>query len=191
MSLDFAEQQLERARAFLGAIPGAAEKAAARALNKAAAAGREAAVTAIVDRYAVSASDIREKITLSTATPDRLGVAVVARSGSLALGYFPHSPVVVGTGGPGKPVLHAEVLRGQDRSVGDAFIAPINGKSRIMIRTGGTSKTGRTQIKSVYTVPMASMLGAASVQDAVEDRAAAVLDEQLGREIDRELGRAS
>lgn len=189
--IDLVEAQLERARTFLAGVPGAAEKAAARALNKAAAAARETAVTTIVDRYAVNAADIREKITLSTATPERLGVAVVARSGSLALGYFPHSPAEAGTGGPGKPVLHAEVIRGQERTVGDAFIATINGKPRVMIRTGGTSKSGRTQIKSVYTVPFASMLGASSVRDAVEDRAAEVLDERLGAEIDRELGRGA
>lgn len=189
--IEFVEAQLERARTYLAAIPGAAERAAARALNKAAAAGREAAVTAIVDRYAVNAGDIRSKITLGTATPGSLGVAVIARSGSLALGYFPHSPVVTGTGGPGKPTLHAEVLRGQSKSVGGAFVATINGKPRIMIRTGGKTKAGRTQIKSVYTVPFASMMGASTVVDAVEDRAAAVLDEQLGREIDRELGKST
>lgn len=189
--IEFVEAQLERARTMLASLPGAAERAAARALNKAAQQGREAAIAAIVERYAVNASDIRERITLSTASPSKLGVAVIARSGSLALGYFPHSPVDVGTGGPGAPMLHAEVVRGQDRQVPGAFVAPINGKPRVMIRTGGTTKTGRTQIKSLYTVPFASMLGAELVHKAVEDRAAAVLDEQLGREIDRELGRAS
>jgi hypothetical protein len=190
VSVEFVEAQLERARTLLAALPGAAERAAARALNRAAAAGRETAVNAIVERYAVQASDIRQRITLSTATPENLSVAVVARSGSLALGYFPHAPVDIGTGGPGKPVLRAEVVRGQDRAIASAFIALINGKPRVMIRTGGTTKTGRTQIKSVYTVPFASMLGADLVHKAVEDRAAEVLDEQLGREIDRELGRA-
>lgn len=181
--------QIERARAFLGAIPKAAEQATARALNRAAAAGREAAVAAVVERYAVAAADIREKITLTAATPESLGVAVVARSGSLALGYFPHSPVRTGTGGTGKPVLRAEVLRGQEKSIAAAFVAPINGKPRIMIRTGGTTKTGRTQIQSVYTVPLASMLGAESVRAAVEARAVAVLDATLDREIDRALGK--
>jgi hypothetical protein len=184
-----AVKQLERARAFLGAIPGAAERATARALNRAAHEGRESAIVAILERYAVSPSDIRERIKLTTATPQRLGVAVVARSGSLSLGYFPHSPVRTGTGGPGKQILRAEVLRGQQRGIAGAFIARINGKPRIMIRTGGTTKTGRTQIRSLYTVPFASMLGASSVVDAVEDRAVAVLDVQLEREIERELGR--
>jgi hypothetical protein len=185
------DKGLERAQAFLGTIPRATEQATARALNKAAAAARNAAVEAITERYAVRAADVREKITLSTATADKLGVEVVARSGSLALGYFPHSPTEIGSGGPGRPVLRAEILRGQERSIAGAFVAPINGKSRIMIRTGGTSKTGRTQIRSVYTVPLANMLGAASVRDAVEDRAAAVLDEQLEREIDRALGKVA
>jgi hypothetical protein len=174
---------------FSRSIPGAAERATARALNRAATAAREAAIISIGDRYAVRPSDVREKVRLTTATPADLAVAVIAKSGSLSLGYFPHSPVAPGTGGPGRAQLHAEVIRGQERTVGGAFIATINGKPRIMIRTGGTTKTGRTQIKSVYGPPIASMLGAESVRQAVEDKAQAALDAQLGVEIDRELGR--
>lgn len=185
------EQQLDKARAFLGAIPRAAEKAVAHALNKAAAEGRDVAVNAIVERYAVSAGDVREKITIKTATPDKLGVEIVSRSPSLALGYFPHSPVTIGTGGPGQPLLRAEVLRGREKSIAGAFVATINGQPRIMIRTGAATKTGRTQIKSVYTVPMASMLGASVVRDAIDDRAAQILDAQLDKEIDRALGKAA
>jgi hypothetical protein len=185
------EKQLERAQAFLSAIPGAAERAMARALNRAAEVGRERAIAEIVGRYAVQPSDVREKITLQPATPSNLQIGVVARSGSLALGYFPHAPTEAGTGGRGRPVLRAEVVRGQEREVGGAFVARINGKARIMIRTGGTSKSGRTQIRSVYTVPIANMLGVRSVREAVEARAFEVLDEQLDKEIDRELGRAA
>lgn len=184
------EKQLERVRAFLAAIPGAAEKAMARALNRAAAAGRESAIKSIVGRYAVSAGDVREKVTVTTASPGRLGVSVVARSGPLALGYFPHTPVAAGTGGRGRPVLRAEVLRGQEKAVPGAFVANINGKPRIMFRTGGRSATGKSAIKSVSSVPLASMLGAITVRAAVEQRALEVLDQELGREIDRELGRA-
>lgn len=185
------EQQLERAQAFLASIPGAAEKAMATALNRAAAAGRERAIRSIVDRYAVSAGDVRERVTITTASADRLGVSVVARSGPLALGYFPHAPVIAGTGGRGKPVLRAEVIRGQEKAVPGAFVATINGKPRIMIRTGGRTATGKSAMRSVFTVPLASMLGASSVRAAVEERALEVLDQELGREIDRQLGRAA
>jgi hypothetical protein len=182
---------LERARDFLATIPGAAEKAVAAALNRAAAIGRDEAVSAIDKRYAVRPSDVREKITLRTATPNSLVISVIARSGPLALGYFPHSPIEAGTGGRGKPVLRAEVIRGQEKNVLGAFVATINGKPRIMIRTGGKTASNKSAIKSVSTVPIASMLGAPSVQQAVETRALAVFDAQLDREIDRALGRVA
>lgn len=186
-----AVKQFERAQDFLGTIPRAAEKALSRALNRAVMLGRDTAIAAIDQRYAVNPSDVREKITLTTATPDKLVVSIVARSGSLSLGYFPHSPIAAGTGGPGKPVLRAEVLRGKPKDVPGAFIAPINGKPRVMIRVGGKTATGNAAIRSVSTVPIASMLGADSVEEAVHARMFAVLDEQLGREIDRELGKAA
>lgn len=182
--------QLERAQELLGELTGAAERAMARALNRAATAGRQAAVKAIGERYAVRAGDVRERITLSTATPDRLEVAVVAKSGPLPLTYFPHSPSEPGTGGPGRPVLRAEILRGQEKDIRGAFVATIGGKPRVMIRTGGKTRTGKDAMKVVPSVPIAVMLGAPSVREVVEQRAVAVLDERLEHELDRELGRA-
>lgn len=182
------EQGLERARAMLASISGAAEKAAARALNRAAGAARDEAIKSITDRYVVRPSDVRERITLTTAKPEALGIAVTARSGPLSLTYFPHSPEHIGTGGRGKPVLRAQVIRGQEKTVPGAFIARINGKPRIMIRAGGRTATNKAVIKNVFTVPIANMLGVESVHKAVEDRALAMFDEQLGKEIDRELG---
>jgi hypothetical protein len=179
------DAQLERARDFLAAIPGAAEVAMSRALNHAANAGRETAIDGIVGRYAVQSGDVRERVTLSAATPGNLSMSVVARSGPLALGYFPHTPTQLGTGGRGRPVLRAEVIRGQEKEVPGAFIAPINGKNRIMIRTGEK----RLPIKSLSTVPIGSMLGAKTVREAVEEKAIAVVDQYLDKEIDRALGK--
>jgi len=188
---DQVRQQLERARDFLASIPGAAEKAVSNALNRAATVGRDEAVKAIDERYAVRPSDVRDKISLRSATPNNLTISIVARSGSLSLTYFPHTPIAAGTGGPGMPVLRAEVLRGHEKDVAGAFIATINGKPRIMIRTGGKTATGKSAIKILSTVPIANMLGAESVQEAVETRALAVFDENLDREIDRALGKAA
>jgi hypothetical protein len=188
---DAVTKGLERARDFLAAIPGAAEKAVANALNRAATIGRDEAVKAIDARYAVRVSDVREKITLQAATPSNLVISVVARSGPLPLTYFPHKPSLPGTGGRGKPVLRAEVIRGQEKAVPGAFVATINGKPRIMMRSGGRTKTGKTAIKSVMSVPIASMMGAPSVQQAVESRALAVFDEHLDREIDKALGKVA
>lgn len=186
-----AEAQLERAERMLGGMPGAAAKAMARALNRAAVAGRQAAVTAITERYAAKAADVREKISLTDATPDQLGVSVIARSPALSLGYFPHSPTRPGTGGRGKPTLRAEVLRGSKKPVAGAFVATINGQPRIMIRTGAKTAAGKAAIKSVYSTPIAVMLGAESVREAVEARALDVLDDRLEHEITRALGEAA
>lgn len=186
----FAEAQTERAAAALVEMPGAAARAMARALNRAAVAGRQAAVEAITERYAVKASDVRAKIDLSTATPEHLEVAVRVKSPALALGYFPHTPARAGTGGRGKPPLRVEVLRGRQRAVRGAFIATINGKPRVMMRTG-EGVGGRESIASVYSVPMAVMLGAPSVRADVERRALEVLDERLDHELDVEMARTA
>jgi len=186
-----AETTMRRAADFLAAIPGATEKATAAALTRAAAAGREKAVGAILDRYAAKASDVRAAVASMPASPESLTASIIARSGSLSLGYFPHTPGDIGTGGLGRPPLRVEVLRGSVRDVPGAFVAPIGGKPRIMIRTGGTTSTGRAQIRTVPAVPIAIMMNNAGVREAVERRALEVLDEQVGKQIDRALSGAA
>lgn len=183
------EKGLERARAYLATVAGGAERAMARALNRAAVIGRDQAVALIDRRYAVRPSDVREKITLRDATPNNLVMHIIARSGPLGLDYFPHAPNVAGTGGPGKPLLRAEILRGQEKAIPGAFVATINGKPRVMLRVGGKTATGKAKIKRVPAVPIAVMLGVEAVRTAVEARAFQVFDEQLGRELDREIGK--
>lgn len=182
---------LEKAQAFLASLPRAAEVATSRALNRAASQGRDEAVKAIDQRYAVRPSDVREKIQLYASTPDSLSISITSRSPSLSLGYFPHSPTVAGTGGRGKPALRAEVLRGQRRTVAGAFVATINGKSRIMMRTGGKTATGKSKIRSVYSVPIATMLGSATVRAAVMRHVEQAFEKHLDREIDAALGRST
>lgn len=180
---------LERAQGLLGSLTGAAEKAMAHALNRAAVAGRQQAVKSIGERYAVNPADVRERITLSSATPDRLEVAVVARSGPLPLTYFPHTPFVSGTGGRGRAPLAAIVLKSRGfRDVKGAFVAPVGGKDRIVFRTGAKTRTGKDAIKVVPAVPIATMLGVDSVREAVEQRAVAVLDQHLAQDIDGAVG---
>ena len=54
------------------AIPGAAEKATAAALNRAAAAGRETAIAGVLGRYAAKGGDVRAAISATTARPENL-----------------------------------------------------------------------------------------------------------------------
>lgn len=185
-----ATDQLERAQRFLGAIPGATERAMSRALNRAITSARAASIEAITERYELKPSDLRDALTLRTASPSDLQVSITARSGSMPLHYFPHAPTQPGTGGPGKPALTATVIRAQTKPVPGAFVAQIGGKPRIVTRTGAKTKSGKQGLRVLYTVPIGDMLGVESVRIAVEAKAVEVLDQRLEHEIDRELQKA-
>lgn len=182
--------QVERAERELAHLPGAAIRAVVRALNRSSIAGRQAAIEKIRERYAIRAGDVREKITLTTATEERLEVEVRAKSPALSISRFPHAPKRAGTGGRGRPQLVAEVIRGEKKTVrddrGPVFVATINGRPRVMRRLPGKTASGKTKIESVYSVPIAIMLGAVSVREAVEQRALAMFDQRLAHEIERE-----
>lgn len=182
---------LDRARLFLGSVPGGAERATARAMNAAIRASLHVAVESIAARYAVRPSDVLQSLRITTAKPGNLEAAIVARSGSLPLSYFPHDPTLAGTGGPGRPVLTAEVKRGGSKGVRGAFVATLGGKPRLVIRTGEKTASSKQQLRTLFTVPIASMLTVEPVVDAVEVRVRAVLDERMPVEIDRELSKVS
>lgn len=183
--------QLARAEKFLGAIPGAAERALSRAMNAAIKSAAEEAVVKIRDRYNTAEKDVRSRLDLQSAKPSALTATLLARSPSLPLHYFTHAPTRPGTGGRGKPRLVVEVLRGEPKTMASAFIAKLGIKPRIVVRTGKKTASGKSELKVLFSVPIPEQLGVAPVRLAVEERAMEMLDEKLGVEIDRELGRAA
>lgn len=183
--------QTDKVTAYLGAIPGATERALSAALNRSAMEAREQAITSITNRYAIDGSVVRDKITVERATPTKLAIVVRARSTPLAMTAFPHAPTASGTGGKGQPVLRAEIIRGEAKDVPGAFIAPINGKNRVMFRTGKKTSSGRDGIKVVPSVPIAKMMGVPVVSASIEERALGMLEAHLDAAIDRELKRVT
>lgn len=186
-----ATDQVERAERYLAGIPGAAARAMSKAMNRAAGSARAEAVRAITARYATRTTDVRNMIKLSTSTPDRLEVAITARSSALSLGYFPHTPKKPGTGGPGRPALRAEIKRGAGKEVRGAFVVRVNSGLRVMTRTGQKTSSGRDGMRSLYTIPLAEMMGRPDVREAVEEAVIETLDRRLSHEITRELEAAS
>lgn len=183
--------QLARAERYLGAIPGAAQRALSRAMNAAIKAAADEAVVSIHDRYTTAEKDVRARLELQASKPSALTATLLARSPALPLHYFPHTPKKPGTGGRGKPRLVVEVLRGQPKTMASAFIAKLGVKPRIVVRTGEKTASGKDALKVLFSVPVPEQLGVAPVRLAVEERAMDMLDEKLGAEIDRELGKAS
>lgn len=191
MSVIPTTEQLERAKQFLGGIPGAAERAMSRALNAAVREGQVEAFRRIVERYVVNADDVKRRSEIRLSTSKTLAVAIRVQSPSLPLHYFPHTPTAPGTGGRGKGPLSVTIRAGSPQTMGSAFIAQLGVKPRIVLRTGQKTASGKDQLKVLYSTPIAAMLGVPSVRLAVEERALEVLDEKLSAEIDRELGRAA
>lgn len=181
------EAHYERAQKYLAGIPGAAERAMARAMSAAIKGAEAEALERIEARYEVNTADVKARLSLMLARPSSLSAKLSAKSPSLPLSYFPHSPSRPGTGGRGRPSLTATVLRGSPKTVGGAFVAKLGTKSRIAMRTGAKTATGKDAMRVLFSVPIAEMLGVASVRVAVEARAVELLDEKLGAEIDREL----
>lgn len=186
-----ATDQLERAERFLGTIPGAATRALSRALNVSIRDARREALAKITARYEVNEADVEARLSIILARPSSLAATLRALSPSLPLHYFPHAPAAPGTGGPGRAPLTATVKRGEPKPVRSAFIARLGVKPRIVLRTGEQTRTGRDRLRVLFSVPIAEMLGVPNVRLAVEERALEVLDERLGREIDRELEAAT
>ena len=69
-----------------------------------------------------------------------------------------------------------------------AFVAPLGGKNRIVVRTGGKTRTGKNALKVFYTIPMPQMLARPEIRLAVEEKAVEAIDAALDKQIDRELG---
>ena len=185
--IDIDASAVERTRRYLGAIPGATERAMARALNVAVRRARDEALERIVARYEVKGADVRARLSTQLARPSSLSATLRAKSPSLPLHYFPHTPSSPGTGGPGAPALTATVKRGETREVPGAFVAKLGSKARIAMRTGAKTATGKDALRVLYTIPIAEMLGVDDVRAAVERRAVEVLEDTLPEEITREL----
>jgi len=183
--------QLERARKYLGTIPGAAEAATSRAINAAVRAAQVEAFERIVGRYEISEADVKARHTVKLSTSRNLEAVLRAKSPALPLHYFPHTPTRGGTGGRGKPPTTVTVRRGESKALGPAFIAKLGTKARIVVRTGEKTSSGKDRLKVLYSIPVAEMLGVTDVRVHVEARALEMVDEKLTAEIDAELGKVA
>lgn len=186
--IEIGTEGLERAEMYLGGIAGAAERATAKAIGAGLTAARKATVSEITTGYEVKRADVEAHMTIEKARTSAMSGALRLRSGSLPLHYFPHTPDQPGTGGPGAPALQVTVKKGQTKTIPGAFVAPLGGKNRIVIRTGGKTRTGKDALKVFYSIPIPQMLARPEIRLAVEEKAVEAIDRAVTAQIDRELG---
>lgn len=156
-----------------------AAQASARAINRSMTAGRTQATRELTKDYAVKSRQVNERITTSRANKTNLEAEVTWRGHALNLADFRVTPK---TPQPAKrPILRAVVKRSSGwRPYHGAFIVGKNGKA--YRRVTGAS---RYPITGVWGPSIPQLLGAKTVQEAVEKRASEVLENRLNHEINR------
>ena len=155
--------------------------AASRAINRAMTAGRVQATREITKEYAVKARQVNAKLTTSRATRNNLEASLTWRGHALNLAEFrvnPRKPQPAR-----RPLLRALVKRSSGYvPFKRAFMVSSNGLA--YRRVTGASRYPITQ---VWGPSIPNLLGAKTVQEAVESRAKEVLESRLDHEISRML----
>lgn len=181
--IELSAKQIEHAQKMLGHIPGAAQKAAAHAINRATQTAKSAAATEARKSYVIKHGDVLKTITIRKASPGDLTAAVVSRGHVVALPKFrvtPRQPQPTR-----KKPIQVRVKRNDGGGpINSAFVAKMrSGHIGVFNRTGGK----RFPIIQRYGPSVPQMLGSPSVRLWVEQRATEMLDKRLDHEIKRIL----
>ena len=175
-------EHIERADALLRHIPGAAPKAMARAINRAAESARTEAARKAREEYYIKHKDIIDTIKLRRATPGDLSAEVVSTGSVIPLTKFrvtPKSPQP-----KRKAPLIARVKRGAGGPITGAFVARLSsGHVGVFNRVS----KARLPIVQRYGPSVPQMLGSPTVTGWVEQKAAETLEKRLDHEINRVL----
>lgn len=176
--------QIDRAVDLLKHVPGAAQQAMARAMNRALEGARTTAVKETRAEYRVSSGDVKATMRLRKATPTNLQAEVVSTGKRIPLAAFGTKPSQPGTGGQGRPTLRVGVKRSGKKPIDGAFIARVG---RVAIRVGAK----RYPIRTLYGPAVPQMMGAEKVIARVEEIATQRLSARLDHEIEHALETAA
>lgn len=177
--IEFNSSQIERAIAMLSHIPGAAPKAIANAVNRAAETARTEASRKVRELYYIKHGDVISTIIIKKATPSDIAAAVVSRGSPIALTKFRVTPRQ-----PRRAPVIARVKRGGGGLVASAFVARMgSGHVGVFNRVG----TARFPIVQRYGPSVPQMLGSPTVTAWVEQKAKEKLNQRLDHEINRIL----
>jgi hypothetical protein len=194
--------QIGRAQAALAGVRGGADRAMMRALNRAVGSARAELVRQVRSAYRVSASAIRETLTIRRATSSTLSAEVVSTGRRIPLIDFGPRPDRPGTGGPGRSPLQVATSRESAPSpIDGAFVAALSPLRRGVYERHGSKKpmrrraTGKERLaqplRELFGPAIPQMAGQPEIAQAIEDRAREQLDARLDHEIGRLLGVAA
>lgn len=170
--------QLNRVAQALRGIPKGYEKAVSRAMNRAATAGRAAAVATIRNEYTLKASTIRRHFTIEKASVGSLEALVIGKGAMLPLVQYKTRPKTDTTGNTRKPVRVQVKRKGGAKRLGSSFVF----KGKILQRLGKKS----LPVKEAYgpAIPLIAS------NDEISRNVRNVMQETFAERIDHEAGYA-
>lgn len=198
------QEAIDRAIRLLAGVEGGLEKALRSATSRAAARLRSANVQAVRERYAISASNIRENENVQVTYSYNSGVQAFVRFGGERIplyrfdGASPSQPTR--DTGARLPVMSGEdhwrmmypsvpaaghVLKSTSpRSFSHAFVARMkSGHVGIFERTGGMTSYGKDELEELFGPSVPQMLG----NEEVEEKLAAEAMGTFERELDHSV----
>jgi hypothetical protein len=190
----------ERVKNLLSHIPGAAEKAMSRAINKAINSAKAEAMRGIKGRYTISDAEIRKGIKVIPATANRLAARLVATSALHRVAKFKISKA--------GNLIQSEIVIGRNKTWPASFIAklksghvglfareraytvPTKGhwagrrSSRNDTISGKGMPIKRQKIVEAMTLPTSTMMG----YHEIIERTLELAERNLDAELDRQIG---
>lgn len=167
---------LEKAAKLLSEVPNGYEAAVSRSMNRAATAGRSAAVSTIRQEYTIKASTVRRNFSIHKATRSDLEALVTSKGPRIPLVNYKTRPKTDTTGNTRKPVRVAVKARGGLKLLGKTFVY----RGRILQRLG----TSSLPVQEVYGPAIPVLSGNNEVVDNVEK----AMQETFLKRLDHETG---
>lgn len=198
------KEAVDRAMKLLAGVEGGIEKAVSSAINRAAARLRSSNVKAVRERYAISASNIRESENVQVSYSYDNGVQAFIRFSGASIpllrfdGASPHQPTKDTSAR--LPVMSGEehwrlmypsvaasghVLKSTSPySFEKAFVAKMGtGHTGIFERTGGMTSNGKDEIEELFGPSVPQMLGNEEVETNLADVAMKSFDKDLDHNV--------
>lgn len=189
VSLGISEARFEEVRHALAHIPGGAEKAVARALNRAAESARNDAAQLMKERYTMKVSDFKKEIVILRATPGNLKAVLLTRSARQAITDFEHAPAKPprqkGIPARLRPRAMTTIVAGRTKNWSHAFLARMKSGHLGLWTRSKTEKTakGKPVIHEFFTLAVPQMMGSGPIITRVLKTA----QHRLGVELDRQV----
>ncbi|MDR1471565.1 MAG: phage tail protein [Synergistaceae bacterium] len=185
ISLDISlnEDQLRHVRDSLLHIPGAANRAIARAINRAVEGARTDTVKAICTEYTIKPTDVRKAILIKRAKPNKLEAQIISTGSPIPLFKFKVNPKSTRS----KRRVVASVKFGSAVTLPPYMFIQKMGTGRVGVFSRKNNETneisGRMPITQKYAPSFPQMLGNEEVLKYVEMKAYYRLDKELGHQV--------